>query len=165
MIIELKHINEYNSNNVNDNNEYVLTSGKDKSKGDSGHFLELAYGKVNNTLITKLLFNMKNKGKLIHRPDLFIDSGEKLKNFVYLRKFIEEKKINFNFKNKLSIEDEIKAMNNAIDNFKKSPKIEGKINFSSCDEKKIEEERLLLRKRNLEISNEDNKNKKKKYNI
>lgn len=167
-LIELKHINEYNSNNANDNSEYVLTSKKDKNKGDSGHFLELAYGKVDNTLITKLLFDMKNKGKLIHRPDLFTDKGETLKKYVYLRKIIEEKKINFNFKNKLSIEEEIKAMNNAIDNFKKNQKNEGKINVSSCDKKKIEENPLLLRKRNLEKSNEDDelksKNKKKKYN-
>ena len=105
ILIELKHINEYNSNNANDNSEYVLTSKKDKNKGDSGHFLELAYGKVDNTLITKLLFDMKNKGKLIHRPDLFTDKGETLKKYVYLRKIIEEKKINFNFKNKLSIEE------------------------------------------------------------
>ena len=87
-LIELKHINEYNSNNANDNSEYVLTSKKDKNKGDSGHFLELAYGKVDNTLITKLLFDMKNKGKLIHRPDLFTDKGETLKKYVYLPKII-----------------------------------------------------------------------------
>ena len=50
-LIELKHKEEYKGN-INDNNEYILTSKR--YKGDSGHFLELSYGKVDNILVTKL---------------------------------------------------------------------------------------------------------------
>ena len=90
-IIELKYYKEIeqNNNNINDKSEYILTS--DNGKGDSGHFLELSYGKIENDLVMKLLYRMKNKGKLIHRPNLFIDDGKILKQFVYLRNFIKKK--------------------------------------------------------------------------
>ena len=144
-LIELKHIEEFKSN---DNNEYILTSKK--PKGDSGHFLELGYGKVDNILITSLLFNMKNKGKLINRPDLFIDSGEKLREYVYLRKAIEKKKIEYNFNSDMSIEEEIKKMNEIIDKFKKEeePKDNEIFNFDE-NERKI---KLLTKKRKSDYS-------------
>jgi hypothetical protein len=81
-------------NNIIDKCEYILTTKK--GKGDSGHFLELSYGKIDNTLITKLLFDMDNKGKLIERPDLFTDKGEILKKYVSLRTIIKKRNIKFN---------------------------------------------------------------------
>lgn len=118
-IIELKYykeIEQNNNNNINDNSEYILTSNN--GKGDSGHFLELSYGKIDNDLVMKLLFQMKNKGKLIHRPDLFIDDGKKLKQFVYLRNFIKKNQIIYNFDNDMEVEDEIKEMEILINTFK-----------------------------------------------
>ena len=167
-LIELKYIKEYNPNNLNDKNEYVLTSQKDKDKGDSGHFLELCYGKVDNTLITKLLFEMKNKGKLINRADLFTDNGETLKNYVSLRKYIEDKKLIFDFDNNMTIEEEINEMNSVINKYKKNQKIEEKIIISSSKEKNVEEKSsFLAKKRNLEINKEEEDyiNKRRKYNL
>ena len=85
-----------------------------KNKGDSGHFLELSYGKVDNILITKLLYDMKNTGKLIFRPDLFVDSGKKLKDYVSLRKYLEKEKLNFYVNNNKTIEEEIEDMKSMI---------------------------------------------------
>ena len=97
----------------NDNNsEYILTSNN--QKGDSGHFLELCYGKYENVLILKLLRDMKNKGKLIQRPDLFNDSINKLKEYVILRKVLEKRNIILNYDNVISIEQEIEVMKNII---------------------------------------------------
>ena len=146
-LIELKHIEELNPNDMN-GNEYILTSKKEK--GDSGHFLELSYGKVDNILITKLLFEMKNKGKLLKRYDLFIDSGETLKKYVYLRNAVKKKNIKYNFNDSLSIEDEIKEMDSLIDDKSKIGEEDKKQNeiFEKFIPEKEEKNELLKKKRN-----------------
>lgn len=172
-IIELKHVSEFNPN-VNDDNEYILTSTK--PKGDSGHFFELGYGKIDNILITRLLFYMKNKGKLINRWDLFLDSGEKLKKYVYLRKFIEKKNIEFDFNNNMTIEDEIKQMDLLIANSQKEEdKNEINIFMPKSQEEEKEKNEFLTKKRkdkiidksldNQEIKKKDNLNLMKFYEI
>ena len=143
-IIELKYYKEIeqNNNNINDKSEYILTS--DNGKGDSGHFLELSYGKIENDLVMKLLYRMKNKGKLIHRPDLFIDDGKTLKQFVYFRNFIEKNKIIYNFENKMEVEDEIKKMEILVNKFKNQEMIKEE----EIKEKKGEKKEFLRKKRN-----------------
>lgn len=159
-LIELKHIEEFKPNNNDDNSEYILTSKK--PKGVSGHFLELGYGKVDNILITNLLFNMKNKGKLINRPDLFTDTGETLKQYVFLRKSIENKNIEFNFNNDMSIEEEIKEMINLIDKFEKEEeKKENEILNVEKNEGKI---KLLTKKRKSDYIFDELEFDKKNYN-
>ena len=148
-IIELTNIKEYNPN-IKDNNEYILTSNK--PKGDSDHFLELSYGNFENVLITKLLFDMKNKGKLINRPDLFIDSGEKLRKYVFLRKVMEKKSIEFHFSNNKTIEDEIEEMNLIIN------KSENEEDKKKLVEEKNEEKELLQKKRNFDFKKFENNN-------
>ena len=64
----LEHQGNYVSGD--NNSEYILTSTYNKNKGDSGHYLELCYGKYNNKLIIGILRNMKDKGKLINYPEL-----------------------------------------------------------------------------------------------
>ena len=145
-LIELMYFGYFTPNEEEDYKEYILST--DKNKGDSGHFLELSYGKVDNTLITKLLFNMKNKGKLINRPDLFTDSGEKLKQYVSLRNVIEKNKLKCNFDETMSIEDEITQMENLISQFKKEHKKEND-NASSEEEKDEGKKKLLNKKRNI----------------
>ena len=163
-IIELKHVSEFNPK---DNNEYILTSKNPKE--DSGHFFELGYGKVDNALITRLLFEMKHKGKLINRPDLFIDSGEILKNYVYLRKTIEKYNIEFAFNNNKEIEDEIKEMELKVTEYlKKNDKNEISIFAPQSQEKEKEKKELLAKKQKRNIdesidSQENEKNKKSKF--
>ena len=109
-IIKLKYVGDFVEND--NNSEYILTSNN--QKGDSGHFFELCYGKYENVLILKLLRDMKNKGKLIQRPDLFTNSINKLKEYVILRKTLEKKNIILNFNRVISIEQEIEVMKNII---------------------------------------------------
>ena len=80
----LEHQGNYVSGD--NNSEYILTSTYNKNKGDSGHYLELCYGKYNNKLIIGILRNMKDKGKLINYPELFTGDGKKLNEYVSLRK-------------------------------------------------------------------------------
>ena len=70
---------------------------------------------------------MKNKGKLIKRPDLFNNSSKILYNYVSFRKQIEENKIKFNCEYEISIEEEINQMNNIIKNNFFKEKEENKI--------------------------------------
>ena len=146
------------------NHKYILTSKK--NKGDSGHFIELSYGKCDDFLITKLLFEMKNKGKLINRPDLFTDSGETLKMYISLRRKIEKKKITYNFNNTLSIENEIIKMKSLVDECEKSGN--KTINFELNEGKNENKHQLLQKKRNKDFENidiEEDKNKKVKYSL
>lgn len=110
-LIELKYEGDFKKDD--DKSEYILTS--DLNKGDSGHFLELSYKKFNNKLITKILLSIKKKGKLINRPDLFTNSDDKLEKYVILKSIAEEKKIEFDFEDEMSIEDEITLMEKKID--------------------------------------------------
>ncbi len=137
-------------------NEYILESNNEK--GDSGHFLELAYGKYENALLIKLLLDMKNKGKLIYRPDLFTDSGEKLREYVTLRIIAKKKMINLNFKKDLTIENEIDAMKDMIKNKDKNIKDE----ISSHENEKSLLQRKTKRNDDDKNENEENNCSKKK---
>lgn len=112
-LIELKYKNEFKENDYD--SEYILTSNL--PKGDSGHFLELCFGKFENELIFHILANLKNKGKLIYRADLFTDSGEKLKKYTILKKKAEKKGLTFNFTKEQSIENEIDEMEKKLFEF------------------------------------------------
>ena len=111
-LIELKHKNEYKKNEQNC--EYILTTHSNKNKGDSGHFIELCYGKFNNELILNSLLDLKNKGKIIERIDLFTKYKETLSKYVTLRVISEEKGYEFKFDEKETIEQEISIMEQKI---------------------------------------------------
>ena len=156
-LIELKHISQFDPNNKNDNDEYILS--RIQNKGDSGHFLELSFGKVDNVLITKILFDMKNKGKLIYRPDLFLDNGEKLKEYVTLRNSIEKKNINYIIDNKKSIEDDIEAMKTIITDFEKKELKKQNITDNSEQKNEYLSKKRIKQEDNIELTKEK-KNKK-----
>ena len=62
-IIKLKNYKEYNSDEKN--TEFILKSkGK---KGDSGLFLELSFGKIENELVFTYLKRFNDNGKLLNR--------------------------------------------------------------------------------------------------
>ena len=156
-IIELKYKGDLIEND--EENEYILELNNEK--GDSGHYLELAYGKYENALLIKLLLDMENKGKLINRPDLFTDSGEKLREYVTLRIIAKKKMIDLNFSKELTIENEICLMKDMIKNKDKNIKNE---NDSDENEKSLLERKT---KRNDTDKNEKEENynlKKKKLN-
>ena len=150
-IIELKYKGDFQKND--NENEYILETNK--NNGDSDHFLEHCYGKYENDLIVKLFLDMKNKGKFIYRPDLFVDSGKKLKEYATLRKIFEKKGIELNFDKKLSIEDELRQMKILI---------EEKKDYIYTDLTKIEkkENSNLGKKKKRDIEEQFGNNKKLK---
>ena len=65
------------------------------NKGDSGTFMELAYGKFGRKIITSLILEVKGKGNLINRIDLFTgENCEVLKKYITLKFLAKERKIN-----------------------------------------------------------------------
>ena len=133
------HKNFHNSSSpikIVRNSEYILTTKE--GKGDSGHFLELCYNKFNDKLIMKHLIKIKNIGKLLKRPDLFIKSPELIEKYVTLRKIAEEKEIAFKFSDTKSIEVEISEMNSKID-------IDKYMKDKREKEEKVEKKTLLMK--------------------
>ena len=103
-IVTLERCCDY-KNDKDEDKEYILGK-KCKNKGDSGSFLELAYGTYRRSLITQLMLRIKDKGQLIKRVDLFTDNTcEKLKKYIIL-KFIAMKR-GINIPKSLSVEQEI----------------------------------------------------------
>ena len=113
-LIELKYKGDFMEND--NEREYIFETNKNND--EKGNFLEDCYGKFDNNLIIKLLLDLKNKGKLIYRPDLFVDSGKKIKEYITLRAICEKKQIELNFDKKLTVEDEIGQMKILIGNKK-----------------------------------------------
>ena len=112
----IKIFNKKNNNPNDTKSEFILSSRK--RSGDSGHYLELCYGKYNNSLIIELLRNMKNKGKLIRYPELFTNDEKKLYEYVSLREQIKENNINITFKNDTSVYDDIQQMKTELEKIK-----------------------------------------------
>lgn len=110
-IIELKYTGDFDIQDKK--NEYILTSKI--SKGDSGHYLELAFNKFVFTNIFKLLIEIPNKGKLIDKVDWFTDSLEKLEKYVILREIAKYEGKEFKFDEKTKIEDEVTCMSKDLD--------------------------------------------------
>ena len=110
-LIKLKRFCDFKEHTENE--EYILGEHC-FNKGDSGTFMELAYGKFGRNLITSLLLKIKGKGNLINRVDLFTgENCEVLKKYVTLKFLAEERKINIISKKK-TIEEEIQELEKFI---------------------------------------------------
>ena len=100
-ILELGRTIDYKD----DGKEYILGRSC-RNKGDSGSFLEMAYGKYKKKLITGLMLFIPGKGKLIKRADLFTESScETLRKYIILKYNAKERKITIQENN--SIENDI----------------------------------------------------------
>ena len=144
-LIELKFENEFKKNDKKC--EYILTT--DAKKGDSGHFLELCFNKFSNKNIFKLLISLEDKGKLIKRPDLFVDTLETLENYAILKTIAVEENIQFQFTDEASIEDEISYMKIKID-IKKYLKDKEKEEIK--ENKKKEKKKCLNKRKKIQFS-------------
>ena len=58
-MINLKYRSDFDPND--NESEYILSSHNNINKGDSGHYLELCYGKYKNELIIDILKTWKIK--------------------------------------------------------------------------------------------------------
>ena len=107
-VIELKPFQKANLKEKNC--DYVLTSNTNK-KGDSGHFFELSFGKIHGKSFIPYLLKFNDNGKLLKRADLFYaEAGETLRKYVELKQTCKSKKMALNYDKNMSIEDEIKDM-------------------------------------------------------
>ena len=107
-VIELKPRSK--SNLKEKNCDYVLPS-KTSKKGDSGHFFELSFGKIHGKLLIPYLLDFNDNGKLLKRPDLFYaQTGETLRKYAELKQSCKSKNIPLNYDKNMSIEEEIKDM-------------------------------------------------------
>jgi len=146
-----------------ENVEYIL--GEDCfNKGDSGTFMELTFGKFGRRLITSLMLEVKGKGNLINRIDLFTgENCEILKKYITLKYLAKERKINIS--KQKTIEEEIQELEKFINyeeaiiennnEKKKESKLIGHKTKRTSDEKNIDS--------NSELEESKDKNKKKKY--
>ena len=152
-LVELKYSGEYKEDDSD--NEYILSKKSDE--GDSGHFLELAFGKFKNHLILDIILKIKGKGNLLKRADLFTDSElQLLKKYSIMKAAAEKKKIKIEKKD--TIEDEINEMEKYIsyDNIVSNKTISNKTK-SNNDVYQVKEKNTSLNEtKNL------NENKKEK---
>ena len=110
-LIKLKRFYDFKEDT--ENTEYILGE-QCFNKGDSGTFMELAYGKFGRKLITNLMLEVEGKGNLINRVDLFTgENCEVLKKYITLKFLAKERKININ--KKKTIEEEIQELEKLID--------------------------------------------------
>ena len=142
------------------NNNKLINLFSGINKGDSGPFSEICFNKYYFKTILKLLLSLYNKGKLIHRPDLFAKYDEILKKYVILKTIAKEKEIIFKFDKNLSIEDEINLMCQKID-YEKYIKNQNDINenknriaknFSDKFAKQLDERNELSIENKIEIN-------------
>ena len=115
-----KYVNELNevfelkpSKNKKENNKYCdyILGQESNKKGDSGHYFELAYGKIRGKLVLKYLIEFNDNGKLLNFPNLFYaESSETLKKYVELKAICKKRKISLNFDKSMTIEEEIDDM-------------------------------------------------------
>lgn len=162
-LIELKRYCDFQV----DGKEYIL-GHKCINKGDSGTYLEYGFGKYGRELITDLLRQVKDKGNLIKRIDLFTDQNCDLLRKYTILKF-EAKIRNIDISKKNNIEEEIQELEKLINYgelFKKN--IDSKKENSNYLGKKVKKENFKGNNNNSESDDdnsqfEDNeKNKKKK---
>ena len=154
-LIELKRFSSYKD----DDNEYILNSEtSEEGEGESGKYLELCFGKHNKELISSLLINIDNKGKLLNRVDLF--TGENfnvLKKYVILKNEVKDNNIKIELPKNLSIEKEIEELEKIINNsnIKKLSAENVKL------QKKIRKFKVIGKKRRREKDISDDKKYKK----
>ena len=89
-----------------------IFSADKKGKGDSGHYLETAFGKWKDVYCIKYFDIIKNVGKLLNFPEYFIKKEylPKLQKYLFLKFLLENKKIEMYWYEELSLDDEIELM-------------------------------------------------------
>jgi hypothetical protein len=91
------------------------------NKGDTGHYLETAFGKIKEDYIILYFDKLKDIKKFLKFPEYFIDKNKIniLKRYIFLQYIFEQLKLNLNTDNYSNLEDGIIYMESII-----KPKIE-----------------------------------------
>lgn len=108
-LIELMPIQEESNKQEGDNKEYILSSTHN-NEGESGYFIELSFGKIENKYLFDEMFKLKDKGDLLDKVGLFTDvSPEKLKEYVSLKREDGKENPEISLKNNMVEEQVLKV--------------------------------------------------------
>jgi len=123
-------------------------------KGDSGHLLELAFGKIKNEYAIVYFDRIKNVGKLLFYPEYFVkkEKIKTLENYVYF-KYLSEKKLKINeneLPNEASLEEEIIYIKEKLKQLNELEKVQKDIRLLSKKHKIKHEENPNFRKIKLD---------------
>jgi len=128
-------------------NDYLKTTLED-GKGESGKFFEYFFGQYNGILVFDLIYEIKYAGKLIDYVKYFLKEDlDQIKNYIIKKYLISQKNIKYDEYNDFSIEQEILAMDDLINEFQlnvikeisdKNDQVEKSIDFNKKSDKLIE---------------------------
>jgi hypothetical protein len=135
----------YDNNNSDD--LIKIFPGKKNGRGDSGHYLETAFGQYNGTYTISYFDRIKNVGKLINFPEYFIkkDKIKILEKYMFNLFLCENNNFEINHDSYETLEEGISVMSNLLsaEPGKVILQSYGNINkgiFSSKEPKKIHSE-------------------------
>ena len=99
--------------NKEESNDLIKIFSSDKNgRGDSGYYLETAFGKWKDVYCIVYFDIIKNVGKLLNFPEYFIKKEylSKLQKYLFVKFLLEKNKIEMAWNEELSIEAEIELM-------------------------------------------------------
>ena len=114
-----------------------IFSADKKGKGDSGHYLETAFGKYMDVYCIVYFDFIKNVGKLLNFPEYFVKKEylPTLQKYLFFKYVLEKKKIEVTWYEELSLDDEIKLMKELLE--KESPNKLSEINLDNQNKSDI----------------------------
>jgi hypothetical protein len=140
----------YDNNNSDD--LIKIFPGKKNGRGDSGHYLETAFGQYNGTYTISYFDSIKNVRKLINFPEYFIkkDKIKILEKYMYNLFLCEKNNFEVNHDAYETLEKGISIMSNLLSSLPRKILLQsyGNINkgiFSSKEPKKIHSESCQLK--------------------
>ena len=109
-----------------------IFSADKEGKGDSGHYLETAFGKWKDIYCIIYFDMIKNVGKLLNFPEYFIKKEylTKLQKYLFLKFLLEKNKIEMSWYEELSLDDEIELMIKLL-----KPELPNELNENNLDNK------------------------------
>ena len=106
------------------------------NSGDSGHYLEVFFGRCKYGYIINIMDKCKNLYKLIDNIELFVDDLEILKKYIELKYEMEIKELNLSNNSEKSIIEEINEMEILLKSF-------------TCENENIEKNIEILNKKRI----------------
>lgn len=162
---KIKTMTDINDSSKSDDYIKIFPLKKEKSyKGDSGHYLETALGKINGVYTITYFDRLKDIGKLLFYPEYFVQKEkiDILKKYIFYKYLLElsDVPIELDYANKTTLEYDIDVMEKKVNEIKsmkkekkqKIPKISQKHGIEHDD---IQDPHEFKRKKIKEFSDND----------
>ena len=129
---KIKRLTYFGDKNESNNLIKIFSADK-KGKGDSGHYLETAFGKWKNVYCIVYFDIIKNIGKLLNFPEYFIKNEylPVLQKYLFIKFLLEKNKIEMTWSDELSLEAEIVLMIKLL-----NKELSNKLNENNLDNQK-----------------------------